>query len=272
MVIFCISILSKHKGRFMQNIVKKIDKSFPNFDIKTDPDLTNPELYNAIVKLWDKGPLAGIRANGCELVYVDAKTGARYRFGSDCMINLYTDYDEKRHGPEKLQNSIRQIKQQSEMVANYDKYYPIGASIIFPRGCEKWWETINITRGWRWIIGDRIDLTMECIRLYYDDKESPLTDVFKDKINKWFLDLFGSFPAYIDFFMLNDLIGDDGKINFFLPFNGFQKTESGWVLKCGTEQRSHAYPTSEQEWWTLFDAEISFMNARSKSIYKKCKF
>ena len=258
----------------MPDIVE-IDKSFPDFDMQPDTDTTNPELYNAIAKLWDRGQLAGIRANGCELFYVDAQTGARYTFGSDCMINLYTDYDETGGGPAELRNALKQIKQQSEIVANYDKYYPIGASIIFPRNCDKFprinWDTINTARGRRRIIGDRIDLTMECIRLYYKGQESPLSDIFNDKINQWFLGLFGSFAEYTEFFMLNDLIDANGNVKFFLPFDCFQKTESGWSLVCNGKERQHAYPISDQEWWTLFNNEISFMNARSTRIYKNFK-
>ena len=61
------------------------------------------------------------------------------------------------------------------------------------------------------MICDRIDYTLECIRLFYLDKnaDSPL----KSCLNRYnfFFDLFGSFENYVKFFLLDDLVTKDYK-------------------------------------------------------------
>jgi hypothetical protein len=50
----------------------------------------------------------------------------------------------------------------------------IGAYIIFPSNRRNNQMTINQARGVHPRIWDRFDLTLECIRLFYENKESPL--------------------------------------------------------------------------------------------------
>ena len=98
--------------------------------------------------------------------------------------------------------------------------YTIGGMILWPGNQidRKW--TINQARGCIGRIADRFDLTVECVRRHYEgDTTHPLADVlgrYRD-----FFDLFGSFAGYVDFWLLDDLVGADGGVRFFLPSEDF---------------------------------------------------
>ena len=96
----------------------------------------------------------------------------------------------------------------------------IGGYIIFPANRVDNKMTINGARGLNRNIKDRFDLTLLCIKNFYEGKDSPLNNVFERY--KDFFTLFGHFEGYINFFLLNDLVKDDSSINFFLPFNSFE--------------------------------------------------
>jgi hypothetical protein len=115
------------------------------------------------------------------------------------------------------------------------RLYDMGGMILFPGyQVERLW-TINQAKGClRARIADRLDLTLECIRLYYelihDDttESADLPDAY-DRINplgsvlhryRTFFDLFGSFDGYVDFWLLNDLVTRDAtgpRVDFLLP-------------------------------------------------------
>jgi hypothetical protein len=75
-------------------------------------------------------------------------------------------------------------------------------------------------RGCNYLIDDRFDLTLECIRLFYLGQKSPLYDTLLRY--KTFFDLFDNFNDYILFFFLEDLVDENGKIKFYLPFDDFK--------------------------------------------------
>lgn len=79
--------------------------------------------------------------------------------------------------------------------------------------------TINKARGMHPRIADRFDLTLECIRRHYQDEESPLASTLSEYAG--FFELFNDFSGYVDFWLLQDLVGDD-QIRFWLPFDDFQ--------------------------------------------------
>ena len=67
---------------------------------------------------------------------------------------------------------------------------------------------------------NRFDLTLECIRSFYANETSPLSDTLKRYST--FFSLFQDFKGYVDFFLLQDLVTEDYlSIKFYLPFNGF---------------------------------------------------
>lgn len=99
----------------------------------------------------------------------------------------------------------------------------IGGYIIFPAKKIDNKMTINGARGFNRSIKDRFDLTLECIRRYYNNEDSPLIETLKRYSD--FFDLFQNFKGYVDFFLLQDLIEHDySSINFFLPFQTFDQS------------------------------------------------
>ena len=96
----------------------------------------------------------------------------------------------------------------------------IGAYIIFPAKKIANKMTINGSRGLNRSIKDRFDLTLECIRRFYINESSPLSETFQRYSS--FFSLFRDFKGYKDFFLLQDLVEENNiSIKFFLPFDGF---------------------------------------------------
>lgn len=71
--------------------------------------------------------------------------------------------------------------------------YTIGGRIVFPATRAGTEMTINSARAFLGRIKDRFDLTVECIRRYYLDQPSPLTDVLARYAN--FFGLFDDFAG-----------------------------------------------------------------------------
>ena len=80
--------------------------------------------------------------------------------------------------------------------------------------------TINGAKGFDPRISDRFDLTLECIRRYDANEESPLSATIARSIN--FFALFGDFRSYMDFFLLDALVTHDFGVKFFMPFDDFR--------------------------------------------------
>ena len=71
-------------------------------------------------------------------------------------------------------------------------------------------------------IGDRFDLTLECIARWYQGKDSPLADVF-DRYGDFF-EWFGNFRGYVDFFLLQDFVDDEYQAKILTDFDDFQSS------------------------------------------------
>ena len=67
---------------------------------------------------------------------------------------------------------------------------------------------------------DKANSNLECVKLFYEEQQSPLFDTFLRYKN--FFDLFQNFKGYIDFFLLNDLVDENENIKFYLPFDNFK--------------------------------------------------
>ena len=101
------------------------------------------------------------------------------------------------------------------------KVRTIGGHIIFPAHKKNGF-TINQARGVSKILCDRFDLTLECIRRFYFDDESPLTKTLTNY--KDFFDLFVDFKGYVDFFHLQEFVGSQDQVEFSLPFDNFNRS------------------------------------------------
>lgn len=168
-----------------------------------DPDKFSKILIHYHYLLWNKGPLSGLKEVGNRLEFT--KDGKTYFLRSDSIMNPYHENKECSH-------LVKQIKK--DIWDEYWKYdCSIGGYIIYP-GQKEGGMTINQARGCNPLIKDRFDLTLDCIRKYYLGETSPLYEDLKRY--KWFFDLFKDFKGYVEFFLLQDLVNQDGTIKFFL--------------------------------------------------------
>ena len=121
----------------------------------------------------------------------------------------------------------------------------LGGSIIFPKT-----NSINRARGINNMICDRWDLTLECIRRYYKNQESPLFESLC--LNKDFFDLFIDFKGYIDFFFLQDCVSPDYEsVNFWIGNGTFEK---------------NPFPKNVEEYITWISNELDFLEKRNNRI------
>jgi Family of unknown function (DUF6994) len=112
----------------------------------------------------------------------------------------------------------------------------------------KW--TINRARGCTGRIADRFDLTVECVRRHYEgDTTHPLADAFGRYRD--FLDLFGSFAGYVDFWLLDDLVDTDGGVKLLLPSENFTRP---------------SIPRSLADYLAFCERTIEFVTARNERI------
>ena len=126
----------------------------------------------------------------------------------------------------------------------------VGAYLVFPSRKVDRKPTINGARGLHGKIRDRFDLSLECIRRHYNGLDSPLGAALARYAE--FFDLFGSFRGYVDFFLLQDLLGaDEVSISFFLPFSGFH---------------ARPLPADLDEYRTYRDGLVAFVTARNLRI------
>ncbi|MBN2017410.1 MAG: hypothetical protein JW794_04670 [Candidatus Cloacimonetes bacterium] len=214
-----------------------------------DPDSTSPTLRTYHKLLWSK-PLP----NGEQFVLVDNKSGTylhhksgfgEYFLGSDAITHSYRNHKRKSWLTHQIQDEVKKL---------FDTGSTIGAYTLFPNNRVNGKHTINQARGVNSFIDDRFDLTLECIRLFYLGQESPLYDTFLRYKN--FFDLFENFSGYINFFLLNDLVGENEKIKFYLPFDNF-KTKPTFA--------------DIDEYLVYKERVMNFIEARNKRIDKWTK-
>ena len=180
-----------------------------------DPDSSSPTLQSYHKILWSKS-----LPNGQFFKLLNNKTGTylyhkselgEFFLGSDAITHSYKNHKQKKWLTEQIPNEVNEL---------FDTGSTIGAYIIFPNNRIDGKHTINQARGVNSLIDDRFDLTLECIRRFYSEEKSPLYDTLLRY--KQFFDLFDDFVGYINFFLLDDLIDENNKIKFYLPFDGFK--------------------------------------------------
>ena len=146
------------------------------------------------------------------------------------------------------------IKQVMDFLPNYkefmEKYtrksYTFGGSIIFP----KMKGSINQVRGCNPYIRDRFDLTLECIRRFYNNENSPLYETLLK--NKKFFDLFVNFQGYIEYFYLQDLVTEDySRVKFWIGNGEFEK---------------NPFPKTVEEYLKWIENQLVFVATRNKRI------
>lgn len=181
-----------------------------------DPDRSSPTLKKYHKILWSKsltnGKIFNLRDDKAGAYLYHKSELGQFFLGSDAISHSYKNHKCKQLLTRQIPEAVNQV---------YSSGSTIGAYIIFPNKQINKKPTINAARGLNPKIDDRFDLTLECIRLYYRGLKSPLHDVFLRYQD--FFDLFRDFRAYIDFFLLQDLVTENyTQIKFYLPFDCFK--------------------------------------------------
>lgn len=172
---------------------------------------------------------------------------SQFDFGSDSITNCCG----KCPTTEKLRKNIGI----SKLLEDYNAIdYVLSASIIFPLkdndGKTSW--TINRARGCSRRICDRIDLTLEFIRIFYlgRNEYTPLQSCLIRYSN--FFDLFIGFENYVKYFYLDDLVSSDYK--------------KGKSLASSLDFMNAMPVSSIQEYKMYISNTIKFINDRRNRI------
>ena len=205
-----------------------------------DPDQRDPLLRSYHRMLWSK-PLPNGKVLSLDgYLHHNSELG-EFSFSSDSFMHTYQSW-------KRYQHVIGRIpKEETEHFHHLAG--TIGGIMIFPSNKVDGKRTINGEKGCNSKILDRIDLTMECIRRYYEDEKSPLSETLERY--RPFLDLFINLRGYADFFLMQDMVTDDNKIEFFCSFDDFS---------------SSPLPRDVDEYIRYKDNAVSFLNARNKRI------
>jgi len=233
----------------LSDMSNQIDISY-NFYADTppnkDPDAHSPTLRRYHKKLWSKR-----LPNGQLFQLVDTRPKT-YLYHKSDLGEFFLSSDAITHS----YRSTKQIAQIIEKIpaddvnSLYDHGSTIGAYIVFPGNKVDNKMTINGARGCNSKIRDRFDITLECIRLYYNNIENPLTSVFQRY--GYFFALFVNFRGYVDFFFLQDLVtADYCGVKFYIPYKCFEDSP---------------LPTSKEEYLKYKENTIKFIQSRAKRI------
>lgn len=213
--------------------------------VQRDSDKYSPTLQEYHRILWSK-PLPNgkyfelIKASGNRL-YHNSDQGEFY-LSSDRAVATFTSWQKMKHITGQIpQERLKQF---------IDTSNTIGGIIIWPSVKIDAKPTINAERGFNRLIADRLDLTLECIRLYYLGETSPLYNTLKRY--ELFFNLFGDFKGYIDFFLFQDWVSSDyTTVKIAIPFDGFQ---------------SPPIPATAEEYYEYMEATSSLVNSRNMRI------
>lgn len=214
-----------------------------------DPDRCSPTLKQYHQLLWSKplpngAPFDLSAAMPGTYLHHKSKVG-EFSLSSDSVIPTYEYWKT----PPAYFAQIP-VAEQEEFVRIS---YTIGGMTVFPGNPigGKW--TINQARGTnKTTIGDRFDLTLECIRRHYlgDASESPLAETLARYAD--FFALFGDFPGYVNFFILQDLVTEDyAAVRFFTEFTDF---------------KTPAVPQTLSDFKDYRQSSVEFVGARNHRI------
>lgn len=206
---------------------------------KYDPDTYSRTLRKYHSLLWSRETPSG--------VVLDLQ---------ETSLSKYLTWNDKCFGSDSITTGFRykKCRELLETVPNYrqvmedfiHKNYIIGGMIIFPK--HIW--SMNQARGVNAKIRDRWDLTLECIRRYYSDEDSPLYETcLRDKE---FYDLFVDFKGYVDFFYLQDMVSSDyKKVNLWLDTELFLY---------------NPFPKNAKVYMEFINAELDYVEKRNSRI------
>ena len=207
-----------------------------------DPDAVSKTLQTYHQFLWSKPLPNGEQLRLEKGAGYNYLTWKNFRFGRDSILASFR-YVKYRKTLEEVSKALPDY--QSFIESFLHKAYTIGGSIIFPKE-----NSINRARGLNPQIRDRWDLTLECIRRYYQEENSPLYDTLVK--NKSFFDLFVDFKGYVDFFYLQDCVSNGYQsVVFWLDEGDFSKDP---------------LPQNTDEYLLWIENQLDFVSKRNKRI------
>lgn len=223
----------------------------PYFDSRDDagdrdPDSTSKVLRRYHQLLWSKplpnGDLFTLVATRprCYLFHESAR--GRFFLSSDTVVPTWRRWRKMKP----IIDAVCEAELDAFQVLNHT----MAGALIFPGDRRKGSLTINGARGMNSNIGDRLDLTVEAIRRHYAGEESPLSGTLANYAD--FFDLFEDFDWYMEFFLLQDLLDDEGQVDLFTPFEDFRVTP--------------ALPATVEEYRAYRDKASEFLHARNRRI------
>ena len=210
-----------------------------------DPDTWSPTLRKYHQILWSKrlpnGTIFSLDLETRQLLHHRSQLGEFY-LSSDSIGHTYSKIKSMTHIIESI--PIEEINFFFSLCST------IGGYIVYPSKRIDNKMTFNGARGTNRKIKDRFDLTLECIRLFYQNEKSPLSETIERY--KSYFNLFDNFKGYIDFFLLQDLVSSDySSIKYLIPFKDFD---------------SPPLPCSVEEYVTYKDNMIKFITKRNNRI------
>ena len=227
---------------------KEIDTSFDfrsDTRTKKDPDTYSETLRRYHKLLWSK-PLP----SGAEYRLECTKPSPPYYLkwsenpedilSSDAVVASFTRRTEKKIA------AVIKMMPVEELKAVNTLGYTIGGMMVWPATMINKKRTINAARGCHPRIIDRFDLTVECIRRYYDDPSNleneynPLGETL-DRY-AYFFKLFGDFRGFVDFFLLQDLVTENySAVKFHTtPFEKFKTNPFPESVEAYREYKQNA--------------------------------
>ena len=190
------------------------------YDMRTDSDGRDPDKHSRTLRSYHKILWSKQLPNGKHFDLLDNHTNSYLYYKSD-LIEFFLTSDTITHEYMTMpqMNHVLDKIPKKVVIEFLDLSYTIWGFIIFPGKKIDNKRTINQGRGCHPKIRDRMDLTLECIRLYYIWENSPLWETIRRYSD--FFDLFESFQGYCEHFLLQDLVNKDWSVKFHIPHNNF---------------------------------------------------
>lgn len=216
-----------------------VDSIDITFDFRSDtPPGKDPDRYSATLRryhqlLWSKplpnGEPFDLEPTTSHYLHHRSQLG-EFSLSSDAVIPTFSRQPQTAH----LVEQIPTVEREEFLALSYT----IGGMMLFPSDRVGNKMTINQARGCHPRIKDRFDLTVECIRRHYTGETSPLSEALARY--RTFLNLFGGFAGYVDFFLLQDLVDENSSaVKFSMPFDDFTGSPVPATLEAYLDYREH---------------------------------
>lgn len=219
-----------------------------NFDFRSDtPPDKDPDFHSKTLRRYHKYLWSKPLPNGKFFSLNEGK----YLYHKSDLGEFFLSSDAITHSYRKVKRMSHIVSEIPHEVVSFLSFgCTIGAYTLFPSNRVDGKPTINGARGMNHKIGDRFDITLECIRLYYEGKDSPLSATFKRYDD--FFSLFEGFSGYVNFFLFQDLVAENySTVKFHLPFNDFDRSP---------------LPSDINEYLQYKENTIKFVTARSQRM------